>query len=175
SASDVAAPQSRPRSCPARSYDRPAGERKEGQEERGRGEGDAQPEHDLDQLAESARRVAEGQREPRGDDDDDRDDARHRPLNRLQNGLQRAFPRHRGTGGLRRSGQEQQQRGQQQPLPRRAGQATQPREAGQVGKRIYGKTESMGVRHGSSPEWSGDGEESGGSSGNGVSSASAKR
>src|SRR3546814_6791318 len=41
---------------------------------------DGQTEHDLDQLAEAARRVAEGEREAGGDDDDDRYDARHRPL-----------------------------------------------------------------------------------------------
>src|SRR3546814_6873668 len=39
------------------------------------------------------------------------------------------------------------------------GQTAQPREAGQlgqVGRRIYGNTESMGVCHGSSPRESGD-------------------
>jgi hypothetical protein len=51
-------------------------------------------EHDLDQLAKAARRVTEREREARGNDDDDRDDARHRPLNGFEDGLQRAFPRH---------------------------------------------------------------------------------
>ena len=45
-------------------------------------------------VAESAGRVAEREREACGDDDDDRDDARHRPLDGFEDGLQRAFPRH---------------------------------------------------------------------------------
>src|SRR3546814_5275394 len=66
SASDAAGSRSRTRS-PALlrwrcSYDGPAGEREERQEERGRGERDGQAEDDLDQLAEAAAGIAEGQR-----------------------------------------------------------------------------------------------------------------
>ncbi|MFK3999676.1 hypothetical protein ACI2KW_30405, partial [Pseudomonas aeruginosa] len=46
---------------------------------------------------------------------------------------------------MRGSGQEQQQRGQQQPLPRRAGQAAQPRK---TQSRICRKTESRNVAKG---------------------------
>src|SRR5256885_166994 len=109
-------------------------------------------------------------------------DLRHRPLDGFEDGLQRAFPRHRGTGGLRGSGQEQQQRGQQQPLPRRTGQAAQPRK---TQSRICRKTESRNghLRHGSSPSESRDEEVAaagtasgfGDNSGNGVSSASASQ
>ena len=70
-------------------------------------------------------------------------------------------------------------------LPCGAGQATQSCQAGQVGKRICGKAESRNVhlRHGSSPGWSGiekgaaaaAARGTGVSSGNGVSSASARR
>src|SRR5256885_598761 len=104
------------------------------------------------------------------------------PLDGFEDGLQRAFPRHRGTGGLRGSGQEQQQRGQQQPLPRRTGQAAQPRK---TQSRICRKTESRNghLRHGSSPSESRDEEVAaagtasgfGDNSGNGVSSASASQ
>src|SRR3546814_15715048 len=72
-------PRTRPRRYPGRSYDSPAGEAEERQEEARSRECDSQTEHDLDQLAESARRVPEGEREARGDDDDDRDDACTRP------------------------------------------------------------------------------------------------
>src|SRR5256885_15473441 len=71
SASDAAAPRSRPRRCQGHSYDRPAGEAEERQEEARSGERDGQTEYDLDQLAEPAGRVAEREREARGDDDDD--------------------------------------------------------------------------------------------------------
>src|SRR3546814_12421979 len=90
-------PRTRPRRYPGRSYDSPAGEAEERQEEARSRECDGQTEHDLDQLAEAARRVAEGEREAGGDDDDDRDDARHRPLDGFKDGLQRSEERRVGT------------------------------------------------------------------------------
>src|SRR3546814_13071926 len=82
STNDAAAPRSRWRTHRAHSYDSPTGEAEEGQEERGRRERDGQAEDDLDQFAKAARRVAEGQRQAGGNDVDDWDDARHRPLTR---------------------------------------------------------------------------------------------
>ena len=118
---DAAAPRSRPQRCPGHSYDRPAGEAEERQEEARSGKRDGQTEDDLDQLADvspkaSARPVAMMMMTAT---------IRATGLDGFEDGLQRAFPRHRGTGGLRGSGQEQQ-RGQQQPS-RRTGQAAQPR------------------------------------------------
>src|SRR3546814_14728449 len=97
-------PRTRPRRYPGRSYDSPAGEAEERQEEARSRECDSQTEHDLDQLAESARRVAEGEREARGDDDDVRAAACHQPLDGFEDGLHRALPRPRDTGGLCCSG-----------------------------------------------------------------------
>src|SRR3546814_1572463 len=85
------------------SYDGPAGEREERQEERGRGERDGQAEDDLDQLAEAAAGIAEGQRQAGGNDDDDRDDARHRPLDGFEDGGQRPFPGDRKSTRLNSS------------------------------------------------------------------------
>ena len=49
-------------------------------------------EHDLDQPAEAARGVAEGQRQAGDDDDDHRDDLGDRAFDRLQDLLQRLLP-----------------------------------------------------------------------------------
>src|SRR3546814_7654496 len=106
STNDAAAPRSRWRTHRAHSYDSPTGEAEEGQEERGRRERDGQAEDDLDQFAKAARRVAEGQRQAGGNDDDDCDDARHRPLDGVEDGLQRPFPGHAGTGRVRRAGRQ---------------------------------------------------------------------
>ena len=99
-----------------------AREAEESQEEAGRGEGDRQPEHDLDQLAKAAAGVAEGQREARGDDDDHRDDPRHRPLDGFEHRLQRRLPGHVRAGRVRGQRDDQQQR----------------RCGGDVQKRFYG-------------------------------------
>ncbi len=58
------------------------------------------PKHDLDQPAEAAGGIAEGQRQAGNDDDDHRHDFRHGTFDRLQDLLERLFPRHRRTGSV---------------------------------------------------------------------------
>ena len=69
------------------------------------GEGDRQAEDDLDQPAETTRRLAEGEGQAGDDDDDDRDDLRDRPLDGLQDLVERLLPRHVGPGGIGRRGE----------------------------------------------------------------------
>src|SRR5690606_37520167 len=64
------------------------------------GEGDGQAEYDLDQATEAAAGVAESEGQAGHDDDDDGDDLGDRPLNGLEDALERRFPRHRRTGRM---------------------------------------------------------------------------
>ncbi len=66
----------------------PEKEKKERKEAR-RGEGDRDPEDDLDEPAETPARVAEGERQARRDDDDHRDDLGDRALDGIQDVLER--------------------------------------------------------------------------------------
>jgi hypothetical protein len=77
---------------------------KKRQEEARCGKGDREAEHDLDQPAKAARRVAEGEAEAGDDDDDDRHDLGDRPLDALEDRLQRRFPRHRRARRMGRRG-----------------------------------------------------------------------
>jgi len=52
--------------------------------------------------------IAEGERQTGHDDDDHRDDVRHRPLDRLKDLLERLFPRHVGARCKRRGSRPQQ-------------------------------------------------------------------
>ena len=72
----------------------------EGQEEARSGKRDRDPEDDLDQTPEAAACVAEGERQPGNDDDDDGDDLRDRPLDRIEDLLKRLLPGHVGAGGM---------------------------------------------------------------------------
>src|SRR3546814_12594707 len=81
------------------SNERPAAEAEEAEEERAGGEGDREAEHDLDQAAEAARRVAESEREASGDNKDQRDELGDRPLDRLQDGLQGRITRQEERSG----------------------------------------------------------------------------
>ena len=66
--------------------------------------GDGQAEHDLDEPAEAARRIAEGERQAGDDDDDYREDLRDRPFDRLQDLVERLLPGHVRAGGICRGG-----------------------------------------------------------------------
>src|SRR3546814_16253645 len=56
------------------------------------------------QPAKAPRRVPKGKAEAGDDDDDHRNDLGDRPLDALEDRLQRSFPRHRRTAGMRRGG-----------------------------------------------------------------------
>src|SRR3546814_12819609 len=68
-------------------------EAEEAQEEARCGKGDGEAEHDLDQPAKAPRRVPKGKAEAGDDDDDHRNDLGDRPLDALEDRLQRSFPR----------------------------------------------------------------------------------
>jgi hypothetical protein len=62
--------------------------------------------HDLDQPPQAAAHVAEGEAEAGDDDDDDGDHLGDGAFDRLEDALQRRFPRHAGAGGVRRVGDD---------------------------------------------------------------------
>ena len=96
----------------APSDERSAAEREERQEEARGGEGDREAEDDLDQAAEAAGGLAEGQRQAGDDDDDHGDDLGDRPLDRFQDLVERLLPRHVRAG---RAGGAAQERARQGP------------------------------------------------------------
>jgi len=89
-------------------YQRSPGEIEEGQEEGARGEGDREPENDLDQSAHPARGLPKREREARADDDDDRDDLGHRTLDAIEDLGQRLFPGHVRAGREGEPGPQQE-------------------------------------------------------------------